>query len=114
FLEVLPRAERAATSGQHDAAHGIIVSRSAYGVAQGDLGGDVEAVHRLGSVEPDGGDAVAVLDDDRAVLVGHDASVGVVGLDDTGTPSSCGAGPRTSSTKRRAAGRSRVACSSNS
>ena len=64
LLEVLADAERAAGPGQHDAAHGRVVGHLAHGREQGLLGHDVEAVHRLGSVEGDGRDAVGDLEQD--------------------------------------------------
>ena len=69
LLEVLADAERPAGAGEHHAARGRVLGHAADGLEQRHLGGDVEAVHRVGAVERDGGDAVGQVEEHGCV--GH-------------------------------------------
>ena len=54
LAQVLAHAEGAPGAGQHDAADRGVAGGVLQGVTQGYLGGDVQGVHRLRPVEPDG------------------------------------------------------------
>ncbi len=72
LLEVLAGAERAAGAGEHHAARRGVVGHLPDDLEQQHLGRHVEAVHRLGPVERDGGDAVG---DVEQYGCGHGASL---------------------------------------
>ncbi len=71
LLEVLADAEGPAGAGQHHAADGVVVGDRADGVEQRLLRRDVEAVHRLGSVQGDGRDAVGDVEQHGMTSCGH-------------------------------------------
>ena len=67
LLEVLPDAERAAGAGEHHAPDGGVLAERKHRVAESLLGGDVEAVHRLRTVERHGRHTLGDVDEDRSV-----------------------------------------------
>ena len=75
LLEVLAHAEGAPASGEHQAPRGVVGGDGADGVEQGLLGGDVEAVHRVGTVEGDGRDTVGDVEQHRVLGGGHGVTV---------------------------------------
>jgi hypothetical protein len=75
LLEVLADAEGPAAPGEHHAPHLRVVGDLVDGVAQEVLGGDVETVHGLGTVERDGRDAVLDVEQDGRLGGRHGRSL---------------------------------------